>query len=67
MRALLLATVVLLTALALVPGAEARPDPPQCVHGGLVVSVGPVTVSNYCGEGPRVSYDPAWCTEQGLC
>lgn len=67
MRALLLAAVCLVTLLAVAPSAEARPDPPQCVYGGLSVTVGPVTVSNYCGEGPAVSYDPAWCTEQELC
>ena len=67
MRALLLATVVLLTVLSIAPGAEARPEPPECVWGGPSVTVGPVTVSSYCGEGPRVTYDPQWCTEQDLC
>jgi hypothetical protein len=67
MRALLVAALVLLSVLAFAPGAEARPDPPECVHGGISQTVGPITVSNYCGEGPRLSYDPDWCTEQELC
>lgn len=67
MRAALLATICLLTFLAFAPGAEARPDPPQCVHGGIEVPVGPVTVRTNCGSGPSVSYDPDWCTEQELC
>ncbi len=66
MRALLLAAIVLVTLLAVAPSAEARPDPPQCVYGGLSVSVGPVTVSNYCGEGPRVTVDED-CLRDGTC
>lgn len=67
MRALLLAALLLVTLLAVVPSAEARPDPPECVHGGIEVSVGPVTVRTNCGAPPSISYDPEWCTEQGLC
>ncbi|HJQ93841.1 MAG TPA: hypothetical protein VJ874_06105 [Candidatus Thermoplasmatota archaeon] len=67
MRAAMLAALCLLILLAFTPGAEARPDPPECVWAGPSVTVGPVTVSSYCGEGPRVSYDPTWCTEQELC
>jgi hypothetical protein len=59
MRAVVLA-VCLLALLAVSPTVEAKPDPPQCVYGGLAVTVGPVTVSNYCGEGPRVSVDPCF-------
>lgn len=66
MRAAMLAAL-LLVSLALVPGAEARPDPPECVHGGIEVPVGPVTIRTHCGSGPSVSYDPEWCNEQGLC
>jgi hypothetical protein len=66
MRAVMLAALCLAT-LALVPSAEAQPDPPQCVWEGPAVTIGPATVSAYCGEGPRVSYDPAWCTEKELC
>lgn len=57
MRALVAAALFLLATLA-VGGADAQPEPPQCVHGGIAVTVGPVTVSNYCGEGPRVGVDP---------
>jgi hypothetical protein len=67
MRAAMLAALCLLTLLAITPGAEASPDPPECVWGGPSVTVGPVTVSSYCGQGPAVTYDPAWCTEQELC
>lgn len=67
MRALLIAAAFLVTLLAVAPAGEARPDPPECVWAGPSVTVGPVTVSNYCGEGPRVTYDPDWCTEQELC
>ena len=67
MRALLLAALVLVTLLAVAPSAEARPDPPECVYGGIEVPVGPVTVRTNCGSGPSVSYDPEWCTEQELC
>lgn len=66
MRALLLAALFL-TLAAFAPTAAAQPDPPECVWAGPAVTVGPVTVSSYCGEGPRVRYDPAWCTEQELC
>ncbi|MHB1261640.1 MAG: hypothetical protein ACYC2H_07970 [Thermoplasmatota archaeon] len=67
MRALLLAAIVLVTLLAVTPSAEARPDPPECVYGGIVVPVGPLTGRTTCGSGPSVSYDPEWCTEQELC
>jgi hypothetical protein len=66
MRALLLAALLLSLAAA-VPAAEAQPDPPECVWEGPAVTVGPLTVSAYCGEGLRVRYDPDWCTEQRLC
>jgi hypothetical protein len=66
MRAAMLAAL-LLALVAFTPGAEARPDPPECVWEGPSVTVGPVTVSSSCGEGPRVTYDPEWCTEQDLC
>ena len=67
MRALLLAALALVTLLAVAPSAEAKPDPPECVWAGPSATVGPLTVSSYCGEGPRVHYDPQWCTEQELC
>ena len=67
MRAVVPAALCLLALLAVAPGADARPDPPECVHGGLAVTVGPATVSDYCGEGPRVEYDPEWCSNEGLC
>ena len=66
MRAVMLAALCLAT-LAFVPAADAQPDPPQCVHGGIAVPVGPVTVATHCGSGPTVTYDPAWCTEKELC
>jgi hypothetical protein len=66
MRAVMLAALCL-ASLAFVPVADAQPDPPQCIWAGPSVTVGPVTVSSYCGEGPSVSYDPAWCTEKELC
>lgn len=65
MRVLVVAALFLLATLA-VGSADAQPDPPQCVYGGLAVTVGPVTVSNYCGEGPRVSVDPD-CLRDGSC
>lgn len=67
MRALLLAAVLLLTVLSLAPGAEARPEPPECVHGGIEIPVGPYTIRTNCGSGPSIEHDPEWCTEQGLC
>lgn len=67
MRAVMLAALCLLTVLAVAPGAQAAPDPPQCIHGGIVVPVGPVTVRTNCGAPPSASYDPEWCTEQDLC
>lgn len=66
MRAAVLAVVCLVTLLAIVPGANAQPEPPQCVYGGLSVTVGPVTVSTSCGEGPRVDVD-ADCIRDGTC
>ena len=63
----MLAALLLVTLVAIAPGAEARPEPPECVHGGIEVPVGPVTVRTNCGAPPSVTYDPQWCTEQGLC
>lgn len=65
MRVLVVAALFLLATLA-VGSADAKPDPPQCVYGGLEVGVGPVTVSNHCGEGPRVDVD-AECLRDGTC
>lgn len=65
MRALLLAAVLFVTLLAVAPGAEAKPDPPQCVHGGLVFGVGPVTVRTNCGSAPTVSVDPECLRVEG--
>ena len=59
MRALVVAALVLIASLA-AGTAEAKPDPPQCVHGGIEVPVGPVTVRTHCGSGPTVEVDECW-------
>jgi len=65
MRALLVCALFLAASLA-VGGASAQPDPPQCVHGGIEQSVGPVTVGTTCGEGPYVEVDED-CLRDGSC
>ncbi|MEK6975744.1 MAG: hypothetical protein AABY18_05320 [Candidatus Thermoplasmatota archaeon] len=57
MRALVVAALFLLATLA-VGTADAKPDPPQCIHGGIEVGAGPVTVRTNCGASPSVSVDP---------
>ena len=64
MRALLAALLLGLVAFA-VPPAEARQDPPQCVHGGIEQSVGPATVRTTCGEGIVVEVKPYDCVWGG--
>lgn len=66
MRVLLVASILLLATVAFTGTASAQPEPPQCVYGGLSVTVGPVTVSNYCGQGPRVTVNED-CLRPGAC
>jgi hypothetical protein len=56
MRAFAVAALFLLASLA-VGTADASPPPPQCIHGGIEVPIGPVTVATHCGSGPSVSVD----------
>lgn len=56
MRALVVAALFLLASLA-VGTAEAAPPEPQCIHGGIQVGVGPVTVRTNCAAPPTVSVD----------
>lgn len=65
MRVLIVAALLLALTLAAAP-VDAKPDPPQCVWEGPVVTVGPVTVSSRCGEGPRVEVNED-CLRLGAC
>lgn len=58
MRALVVAALFLLASLA-VGTAEAAPPEPQCIHGGIQVGAGPVTVSTHCARPPSVDVDPS--------
>ena len=64
MRALVVAALFLLATLA-VGTADASPTPPQCIHGGIDVPIGPVTVSTHCGAPPSVDVDPSCLRIEG--
>lgn len=57
MRTLVVVALFLVASLA-VGTADAKPDPPQCIHGGIVVGAGPVTVRTNCGAPPSATVDP---------
>lgn len=65
MRVLIACALLLASTLA-VGVADARPEPPQCVYGGIEQTVGPVTVRTNCGAPPSVTVDED-CLRDGTC